>query len=211
MDLIKDAFNKVSEDILSLSLEINKIKKDLDEIKNFLNFSFQTNKSNFPLFPQQPKIIFYPLRPQKGEKDRISTGNEGVPTDRPTNQQTDQQTEKRTDLLGKITPDVDYIINSLDNLKKEIRLKFKKLTDQEMLVFSTIFQLEEEKGFTTYKDISFKLNLTESSIRDYIGRLIKKGIPIEKNKINNKNIHLSISESFKKMTNLSTIIKLREL
>ena len=103
------------------------------------------------------------------------------------------------------------ILDSLDNIKKEIRLKFKRLTEQEMLVFSTLYQLDEEGGFTEYKVLANKLNLTESSIRDYIGRLIKKGIPIEKNKINNKNVHLSLPLNFKKITTLSTILKLREI
>jgi DNA-binding MarR family transcriptional regulator len=103
------------------------------------------------------------------------------------------------------------ILNSLDNLKKEIRLKFKRLTEQEFLVFSTIYQLSEEKGNTDYKNLSEKLSLTESSIRDYIGRLIKKGIPVEKTKINNKTIHLSISPNLKKIASLPTILQLRAI
>lgn len=99
----------------------------------------------------------------------------------------------------------------MDNLKKEVRLKFKRLTDQEFSVFSTIYQLSEENGYTDYKNLSIKLGLTESSIRDYIGRLIKKGIPVEKTKINNKSIRLSISPNLKKIATLPTIFKLREL
>jgi len=56
-----------------------------------------------------------------------------------------------------------------------------------------------------------KLNLTESSIRDYVRRLIKKGIPIDKNKINNKNIQLSISPNLKKIASLNTILQLRDI
>ena len=121
----------------------------------------------------------------------FSTGNEGVPTDKQTNQQTNQQTEKT--YFG----DALEILNSLDNLKKEIRNKFKRITDQEFLVFSTIYQIAEETGYADYKSLSQKLNLTESSIRDYVGRLIKKGIPVEKTKINNKMIQLSVSEKLK--------------
>mgnify|MGYP002682888005 FL=1 len=99
----------------------------------------------------------------------------------------------------------------MDNLKKEVRLKFKRLTDQEFSVFSTIYQLSEENGYTDYKNLSIKLGLTESSIRDYIGRLIKIGIPVEKTKIKNKSIRLSISPNLKKIATLPTIFKLREL
>ena len=103
------------------------------------------------------------------------------------------------------------ILESLDSLKKEIRLKFKRLTEREILVFSTLYQLDEEIGYADYKTLSQRLNLTESSIRDYIGRLISKGVPVEKKKINNKNIKLNISNSLKKVASLSTILQLRNI
>jgi biotin operon repressor len=62
-----------------------------------------------------------------------------------------------------------------------------------------------------YKSLSERLNLSESSIRDYIGKLINKGIPVEKKKINNKSIQLSISQNLKKIATLSTILTLRGL
>ena len=62
-----------------------------------------------------------------------------------------------------------------------------------------------------YKIISVKLGLSESSIRDYVGKLMKKGIPIEKIRLNNKNVRLSISEDLKKIAPLSTILQLRDL
>ena len=103
------------------------------------------------------------------------------------------------------------ILDSLDSIKKEIRLKFKRLTTQEMLVFSTLYQLEEMPGDVDYKVLAKRLNLTESSVRDYIGRLIKKGIPVEKKRVNNKTILLSVSSNLKRITSLSTIIQLRDL
>ena len=69
----------------------------------------------------------------------FSTGNDGVPTDKQTNQQTNQQTE-----IGNSMENALEVLNSLDNIKKEIRLKFKDLTEQEFLVFSIFYQLEEE-------------------------------------------------------------------
>ena len=106
--------------------------------------------------------------------------------------------------------DIIEILDSLDNVKKEIRRKFKRLTEQEFLVFSTIYQLENTVE-VNYRILSEKLGLSESSIRDYVGRLIKKGISLEKTKLNNKNIRLSISEDLKKITTLSTILQLRDL
>ena len=80
-----------------------------------------------------------------------------------------------------------------------------------MSVFSTIYQLGELEQELTYKIISKHLKLSESSIRDYVQRMINKGIPIKKQKINNKKICLSISLELKKIATLSTIIQLREL
>jgi len=80
-----------------------------------------------------------------------------------------------------------------------------------MLVFSTIYQLEEEKGAADYKSLSSKLKLSESSIRDYVQRIIKKGISVEKKRINNKVIHLFIDPGLKKIAPLSTILTLRDL
>ena len=157
-----------------------------------------------------------PQNPQNPQKQDISTGNEGVPTDRQTNQQTNQQTNKSSYNLifsqrDNSINNAAQILDSLDNLKKEIRLKFKRLTDQEFLVFSTIYQISEELGYTDYKNLSEKLNLTESSIRDYIGRLIKKGIPLDKIKINNKTIHISVSPNLKKVATLPTLLQLRAI
>ncbi len=159
------------------------------------------------------------IKPLEPQNLGISTGNGGVPTDKQTNRQTHQQTHNSSynqENIPKMTPsspikDAMTILNSLDNLKKEIRLKFKRLTDQEMTVFTTLYQLCEEEGYADYKAISSILGLTESSIRDYIGRLIKKGIPVDKTKINNKSIQLSVSSDLKKVASLQTIIQLRDI
>ncbi len=164
-----------------------------------------------------------------------SIGNEGVPTDKQTNQQTVNPSQGYTvrEVLNKLKSsssssenlvkaevksvkdqieEASNILDSLDGIKKEIRLKFKGITNQEMLVFSTVFQLEEAypEG-VEYKQIATKLGLSESSIRDYIQKLITKGIPVDKNKVNNKKICLKISNNLKKIASLATLVKLREL
>jgi DNA-binding MarR family transcriptional regulator len=238
MEQIKEAFSKVKQDIDFLKEEILLLNKELIETRESLveicevlrNLSIKNEepkreapKEEVPAYLNQNSAYpFYnsahnlPYKPLNTQNMDVSTGNQGVPTDRQTIQQTDQQTHKSS-YNTEIFPQRDSINNaaqimeSLDNLKKEIRLKFKRLTEQELLVFSTIYQFSEETGYTDYKNLSEKLNLTESSIRDYIGRLIKKGIPIEKVKVNNKTIHLSISQNLKKVASLSTILQLRSI
>ena len=151
------------------------------------------------------------FKPLNAQNIGISTGNEGVQTDRQTDQQTVRQTQNTPEIQENSVDNALEILESLDNIKKEIRLKFKRLTDQEWIIFSMIYQLDEQQGYSDYKTLADKLKLTESSIRDYIGRLIKKGIPVEKNKINNKTVQLSISSNLKKIASLSTIIQLRGL
>jgi len=139
-------------------------------------------------------------------------GNEGVSTDRQTNNSTDRQTPNLNKNLELDIHEASEILKSLDSLKKEIRFKFKQVTPQEMAVFSSIYQLEEQKNNPpTYSEIASNLELSQSSIRDYVQRMINKGIPIKKQKINNKKILLSISQDLKKIATLSAIIQLREL
>jgi len=226
MDQIKNAFQKVKQDMDSMKKEIDILKQFLSENKEKLSEIDKTIKeiqynllkyghngvintpTNNPLnstYPTHFPTDDSSFKPLKGQNKGISIGNEGVPTDRQTDQQTDQQTEKT--YFGNALE----ILNSLDNIKKEIRNKFKRITDQEFLVFSTIYQMAEETDYVDYKSLSQRLNLTESSIRDYVGKLIKKGIPVEKTKINNKMIQLSISEKLKKIAPLPVIFQLREL
>ncbi len=223
---IKTAFQRVKQDMDSLKEEINSLRQSLietrEKILEMAKFITSLNEKIEDFKPQQPTYSpahnlqnpaypthnpthNLPLKPLNTQNLGISIGNGGVPTDKQTNRQTNQHTENLA------LSDALEVLNSLDNLKKDIRLKFKRITEQEFLVFSTIYQLSEEAGYTDYKAISQHLKLTESSIRDYVGRLIKKGIPVDKNKINNKLIQLSISEKLKKIAPLAVIMQLRDL
>jgi hypothetical protein len=225
MDQIKAAFQKVKQDMDSMNEEINILKQFLSENRELLStlnekiqdLTQQISKINDKELKFNPTDNFQnstistnnptdnlPFKPLNNQNLAFSIGNQGVPTNKQINQQTNQQIENTSfgEAIG--------ILNSLDNIKKEIRTKFKKITDQEFLVFSTIYQMEEE-GNVDYRSLSQKLNLTETSIRDYIGKLIKKGIPVEKTKINNKMVQLSISKNLRKIAPLPVIFQLREI
>ena len=252
MEQIKDAFQKVKQDIGSIKEETDILKKGLIEAREKIiemcalilqlneKIDFLNEEKN-KLQPIQQRVLSketdyinnstikhensttptdipahdYAFKPLNNQNLTISIGNEGVPTDRQTDRQTDRHMNEssynQTNPIKNSIEDASKILDSLDAIKKEIRLKFKRLTEQEFLVFSMIYQLEEDTGYTDYKVLSDKLKLTESSIRDYIGRLIKKGIPIDKKRINNKNIQLNISKNLKKIATLSTILQLRGL
>ena len=210
MDLIKEAFKNVKEDMDFLFQELQEIKRTLSEITTQL-------AKDSPDLVKNPtinniSIENLPSKPPKTSISQFSTGNQGVPTNQQTNQQTNQHpliSHGNTEITN--IHKVSEILSSLDELKKEVRFKFKKLTNQEMLIFSTIYQLEEEGFVVDYNTISNKLNLSEISIRDYVRKITKKGIPLNKLKENNKKIVFSIPQDLKKIASLNTIISLREL
>ena len=210
MDLIKEAFKNVKEDMDFLFQELQEIKRTLSEITTQL-------AKDSPDLVKNPtsnnsSIENLPSKPSKTSISQFSTGNQGVPTNQQTNQQTNQHppiSPGNTEITN--IHKVSEILSSLDELKKEVRFKFKKLTNQEMLIFSTIYQLEEEGFVVDYNIISNKLNLSEISIRDYVRKITKKGIPLNKLKENNKKIVFSIPQDLKKIASLNTIISLREL
>ncbi|MBA7603433.1 hypothetical protein ES703_10543 [subsurface metagenome] len=232
MDEIKQAFQKVKTDIDFLFQELNNIKAELDKTQREMTKICQileqinekilekpqkttsTQPFEKPTVSTHPSTHDRPLEALKPQNIAFSTGNQGVPTDKQTDKQTDNKHEielKTKEIMENSIDNAAKILDSLDSIKKEIRLKFKRLTEQELLVFSTLYQIDEEAGPTDYKTIAKKLGLTESSIRDYIGRLIKKGIPVDKKRINNKIIQLSISQNLKKIASLPTILQLRDL
>jgi hypothetical protein len=136
------------------------------------------------------------------KKESFSIKNEfPTPTSQPT---------PKTDKISHLQQ-VSKILESLDSLKREVRIKFKKLTKQEMLIFTTIYQLEEQGLTPDYSLLAEKLSLSEISIRDYIRKIIKKDIPLNKIKQENNRVILSISPDLMKMASLNTIVQLREL
>ncbi len=227
-------------DIISLKSQLtilnetlNLIKIDLMDLKNkprdpkipsYSPTDIPTqvlNKPSITAIPSNTPTVPVEIGGLKYPNFNSSSGNEGVPTDRQTNQQTDNYGRFSVDEapaspfirpLKEQIHDASKILDSLDSLKKEIRLKFKQMTSQEMLVFSTIYQLEEQfpEGLE-YRQIATRLKLSESSIRDYTQKLIAKGIPVDKIKLNNKKILLKISSKLKSIAPLETIMRLREL
>jgi len=234
MESIKEAFQKVKQDIFSLGSELSQLRIDLSELKSEIKLisefledikkeqfmipkqistpthqRIESNTSRIPTdTPTLPSEIMGLLSPNK----QSSIGNRGVPTDRQTNQQTNQHINlSSTNHQASQLDRASEILANLDSLKKEVRLKFKRLTSQEMQVFSVLYTLEEQGELVDYRLISEKMNLSESSIRDYICKLQKKGIPITKEKLNNKRIILHISPDLKKIASLNTILQLRGL
>ncbi len=192
---IKEAFIQIREDMDSLQDEINEIKQYLRDLHEYLQAS--TNQQHFDT--QTAKI--------KGIKPQIaiSTRNEGVPADSQQTFDTSEIQENQQKTLN--LRDIKKIVNTLT---EDLRLKFRSLSKQEFYIFSLVYSLDIQGKRPDYKTIAIKANLTESSVRDYISRLIHKGIPLKKEKINNKTIRISVPDEFKNLATLDNLTKLNE-
>jgi hypothetical protein len=239
MDVIKEAFDKVKQDIILLKQDIKLINYEISEIQNsilnlFKNYS-QINQSisstEIPTYISSNSTIRQvnptenltsthssthnlEFKDLKNQDLNNSTGNNGVSTDRQTDRQTDTSTGNKGVKPSESSYNIEKtsnLINELDNIKKELKLKIKSLTKQEMLVLSSIYQFEDQGQIIDYNLLSQNLSLTESSIRDYIQRIINKGLPLSKEKINNKRVVLSISKDLRKLASLNTLLTLRNM
>ncbi|MEX2016897.1 MAG: hypothetical protein WD876_00285 [Candidatus Pacearchaeota archaeon] len=235
VDSVKQTLIELCEIIEKLAKKSEESRKNQEyETKNQQNNENQTKIQYIPQYIPIPAHMLenqtnqqinpahnFPFNPLNPQNMPFSTGNRGVPADRQTHQQTDNYTDKPAENTHQNTQNTQNnqnsienaakMIESLDNLKNEIKQKFKKLTEQEWLVFSTIYQFDNEVGHSDYRSLAERLKLTESSIRDYVARLIKKGIPVDKTKINNKEIQLNISSNLKHIASLSAILTLRDI
>ena len=265
MDQIKEAFQKIKEDMYSLQYQLDQLRLELDLVNSSLSnvlehqTNIQTDKQHLDsvlfqlnMLKDQFAQLIQQTNQQKTQSinqinssnndastqtpavkqaskglltsfNDTSTGNEGVPTNSQTIKQTDNSTGNEGVQFALMSKEylirtskpgpskVAELINSLDEVKKDIRTRVKKLTNQEMTVFSAIYELENKGFLVDYPLLAESLKLTESSIRDYTQRIIKKGLPLEKYKENNKKVLLTISADFKKLSNLQTLLQLREL
>ena len=231
-DKLKQAFLKIKQDMFNLQTQLFELHGKIKEINRTIESDRQTdrqtnqqeNTSTLRHINQTPSTISsthpspstdtsthnYHLEALKSPISQISTGNRGVSTDRQTDRQTDNTRQKFA--LNKENEDLKVISNvleSLNQLQADLSEKFQSLTQQEFLVFSAIYQLESASNQVDYSLLASKLSLTESSIRDYIQRMLKKGIPLVKTKENNKKIYISIPENLRKVAPLSAISSIR--
>jgi len=234
---LKETLEKLKNEIQEIKRTLKQTDNQTDRptstiLAQTLSPTLQTHPPTNPTMSQisEDNLSFKTLKTQNFD---VSTGNRGVPADRQTIRQTDNQTDNdkymfisKSNSKGSIQKfalrknfddpimkieKVTELVNSLDTLKKDLRKQFKKLTPQEMLVFSTIYQLTDQAIEVDYSTLSTKTNLSESSIRDYVRKLLKKGVPLEKNRENNKRILLSIPGEFKRIASLDTLLSLRSL
>jgi hypothetical protein len=221
-EVLKKAFSKVKDDMQALNGRIDQIEAKLNEILLNSTSNPPNSTENNPFKPSNPQI------------QQSSSGNKGVQSiNHSTINQSFNNQSHTKHKIGQYTPQIkeNYdekpsLDQSLSNqslsnhstnihslniqsLKKELESRFEALTNQEFLVFLTIYQLEEDFGRpVTYIDLSTKLTLTSGCIRGYVSSIIRKNLPVIKSKINNRTLTLTINPEFRdlnlkeKLTNL---------
>jgi len=225
-DAIRDAFFRIKQDIFDLKGEIELLKREI--------ISLKVRKIAFPTDTQQTGLQANSVQHIiQGDKPYLqsSIGNDGVPTDKQTdNKQTNRQVSeayfkpnisisespfpddkrRKTGFEAEKLGRTDNLMALVSGLKEELRQNFLKLTKQEFLVFSVVYSLDSQGIQVTYPLVAEKTKLSESSIRDYIARITGKGIPLEKQKINNKQVIIKVKDELRSLTTLDSLVKLRE-
>ncbi len=82
-------------------------------------------------------------------------------------------------------------------LRTNLEGVFRLLSKQELKLFLTIYQLEDEGKEPFYTAISSKMGLSEHCIRSHLFSLFKKNAPLYKKRLNNKRNIIHIKPDFK--------------
>ena len=211
---IRASFEKVRKDIDFLTEQIIILRRELEEIKqiktNFRQESStgnegvptdrQTDRPTSNRFSSLVDETFSPAYPWQAQN----------PTQTPTDvQQTDTKLQHSNTYSNTSFQDAKELTELVNTLKNDLKSKFRSLTNQEFHIFTMLFTVDKSQKSVTYRDLAVKLSLSESSIRDYIQKIIKKGIPIEKEKLNNKVTILKIPEEIRNLSTLDNLLRIR--
>ena len=200
---IRKSFFKVKEDIEDLKSNTTTQKEKIREIEsNLIELSEKVDKLT-PNLENNNKNNFF----------NSSTGNKGVVNSQQSTVNNSQQSSTMPNNTQQSKTQYNIkkdIRENLEKINSTLTFKFKSLTDRELSIFLAIYDLEIEKNEVSYADIANKLNLTESTIRTNVYRLIQKELPIEKERFFNKKVILSISNDFRNLNLINKILELRK-
>lgn len=192
-DSIKEAFSKVKEDIQRLEKELAEAKKTNLEQKEAI---LALNKKIGDLLSSDKNLEL-----DSNFLEESSIGNKGV-----------LSTSTVSTVTASTTFRQPFDIDGDDNpVVADIKKKFQSLTEREFAVFAATYQLEEELGSPiTYADLAVKLSLSRSSIRDHVGELLLKNVPLIKYQAGDRKVSLSIKKGFRELNVMSQILTFRD-
>jgi hypothetical protein len=211
---IRASFEKVRKDIDFLTEQIITLRRELEEIKRIkTNFRQESSTGNEGV-PADRQTDTQTYNRFSSFVDETFSPAYCIPTDNPTQnptdvQQTDTKLQQTNTYSNTSFQNAKELTELVNTLKNDLKSKFRSLTKQEFHIFTMLFTVDKSQKSVTYKDLEVKLSLSESSIRDYIQKIIKKGIPIEKEKINNKVTVLRIPEEIRHISTLDNLLRIR--
>jgi chromosome segregation ATPase len=186
---IRNSFSNVKNDISNLGISLNKLEDETREGKEtILNLN-----SKFELLKDDLKDIKAILSDLK----QPSTGNEGVINNHQQSTVNNHQQSTTTE-------------KELKSLENDFSKLFKNLTDREFSVFMAIYELEKQFNETNYSQIANRLNLTETTVRGTVNRLISKKLPVSKERLFNGKTSLSLKKDFHDLNLLGKLVRLRQ-
>ena len=189
---IKDILNKILEEIKEIKIPKNEVSSGNEGVNQSINHLInqsinqsiinQSSNQSDPL----PESFDPPINTFKEEfkpKNHESTNN-------PVNQSINQSIINQSINQSQIDSNFQALRNNLDGV-------FRLLSKQELKIFLTIYQLEDENKDPFYREISSRMELSEHCIRSQLSPLFKKNAPLYKVRLNNKLNIIHIKPDFK--------------
>jgi len=234
VERLKEEVKLLQEELFILKKEIEDLRQELRVIikPNYMNESSIGNEGVPADQPTHKPSFNTPLFPVDGIYSGDSSTSSHNPAHIPTHLQhigrkiqqitsripnriTPEMVEEilaeqmpKRQIIDKNSPIAD-LAGIMNTLKADLKAKFRSLTGQEFYIFSVLYTVEKSQDMVTYIDIAKHTGLTSSSIRDYIQRIIRKGIPIAKEKLNNKVTMLRVPPELRNLATLDNLMRLR--
>ncbi len=213
---IKNSFSKVKEDIelikkelMRQNEELIKLYSALNELKGLVSIGNegvrqtdrqtdrQTSRQTDRQTDEQPKSVKKPLNLNKTDNNQnpLFKNQTIKQASNQADRQTDEQTDRQTD---------ENIKRATDNLNK----LFSSFTKQELKVFLAVYQLEDEGIPPTYENLSSRIELSQSHLRDHINTLLIKNMPLTKSYSKKPIVMFTIDKGFRALNLKNRLINL---
>lgn len=121
------------------------------------------------------------------------------------------QIEQKLDKLAERIDKIQIFLEKNHNFVPENapRYNIEPLSKQEKEIFMVLYALEEAKGTLTYHDLARGLGVTDKTAQDYIGNLMRKGIPILK-KYTRNTVYFCLDRDFKTVQAKSNLLHIEQ-
>lgn len=192
--------------IKALKMEINALKDSNLLLKNEIGFFLKSSTGNEGVINDHQRSSTVISDDKRSSSSMIN--NDQQPIEPDFHEPTKVSPIPITKISTPATPSTPPTLTFSD-LKKDLEGQFKYLTDREFSVFMTIYHLEESLGKVTPFDIADHLKLSETTVRGYLNSLIKKKLPLERERLFNKKSHFFIKKAFKELNLASKLLNLR--